>query len=244
MENLNKRQRQSLDTKRKIEEAADICFMRKGMAYTLITDICAQAGISVGTFYHYFKNKNELIVSQFTPFDFYFTEKAEELLEENVDTLSQLIRFSHAFSRDAYKTGDNELVIEYLKARASITIEELLPRNRPYFLVLCTIIARGQAGRHLRTDMSPVDMADMVMIVTRGYNLDWANNNGGYDLKKKLDCHLKVLYEGLQWQEDRQGSYRGQGDCLPEQLVPASYAEQVRQLRSRCEELLKQQQTI
>lgn len=55
MEHLTSRQLQSINTKKRIQEAANVCFARKGMAYTLISDIIQEANVSVGTFYHYFK---------------------------------------------------------------------------------------------------------------------------------------------------------------------------------------------
>ena len=69
MEKMTSRQEQKIRTQQKIVEAANTCFIRKGMAYTLITDICEEAEVSVGTFYHYFNNKNDLIISQFKKFD-------------------------------------------------------------------------------------------------------------------------------------------------------------------------------
>ena len=72
MEKMTSRQEQKIRTQQKIVEAANTCFIRKGMAYTLITDICEEAEVSVGTFYHYFNNKNDLIISQFKKFDMGF----------------------------------------------------------------------------------------------------------------------------------------------------------------------------
>lgn len=96
MEKMTSRQEQKIRTQQKIIEAANTCFMRKGMAYTLITDICEEAGVSVGTFYHYFNNKNDLIISQFKKFDMGFLDVAHQLID-NPNALDSLIQFAAFF---------------------------------------------------------------------------------------------------------------------------------------------------
>lgn len=97
-EKMTSRQEQKIRTQQKIVEAANTCFIRKGMAYTLITDICEEAEVSVGTFYHYFNNKNDLIISQFKKFDMGFLEVAHRLID-NPDAVGQFNSVCPFFSR-------------------------------------------------------------------------------------------------------------------------------------------------
>ncbi|MCP9983807.1 TetR/AcrR family transcriptional regulator [Actinomadura madurae] len=53
-EHLERRRRQIL-------EAARACFVRKGIHETSMQDIFAEAGLSAGAVYRYFKSKNEII---------------------------------------------------------------------------------------------------------------------------------------------------------------------------------------
>ncbi|GAA3949179.1 TetR/AcrR family transcriptional regulator [Actinomadura viridis] len=53
-EHLERRRRQILD-------AARACFIRKGVHETSMQDIFAEAGLSAGAVYRYFKSKNEII---------------------------------------------------------------------------------------------------------------------------------------------------------------------------------------
>lgn len=55
-------------------------FMNKGIANTTISDIAANAGVGKGTFYFYFKDKEELIEKL-------IAQKAEQLLIEALHTL-------------------------------------------------------------------------------------------------------------------------------------------------------------
>lgn len=231
---MTSRQQQSINTRKRIEDAANVCFARKGMAYTLISDIVQEAGVSVGTFYHYFKNKDELLIRQYESFDMEFVDRAEELLVGD-DTMESLLRFACFFSRGSYKEEGKAANLEYLKARPSITMEELWPKNRPYFLVLCTMIAKGQFSGELRRDMPPEEMAELIMMFTRGYNIDWAGTNGAYPLEARMNRHMPILLSGLADGVEHDGPYRGEGYILPEQKVAEPYRERVEQLRALCQ---------
>lgn len=232
MEKMTSRQEQKIRTQQRIVEAANICFVRKGMAYTLITDICEEAEVSVGTFYHYFQNKNDLIISQFKKFDMGFLEVAQTLID-NPDALESLIQFANFFSRDAAIT-DKTLTLEYLKARVSLTVEQLFPRNRPYFIILCTVIYNGQVRKQIRTDRTPAQLADLVMAATRGYNFDWASMDGSYDLMDRLRQDMPILFEGFRWRPEYPDRLCERSEAIPSQNVPKLYEEETAKLREYC----------
>ena len=52
-----------LDRREQILEAAMLCFAKRGFHQTSMHDISAEAGISVGLIYRYFKNKEEVIAA-------------------------------------------------------------------------------------------------------------------------------------------------------------------------------------
>ena len=236
MEKMTNRQEQKIRTQQKIIKAANTCFMRKGMAYTLITDICEEAGVSVGTFYHYFNNKNDLIISQFKKFDMGFLDVAHILID-NPDALDSLIQFAHFFSRDA-SNSDKTLTLEYLKARVSLTVEQLFPRNRPYFIILCTVIYNGQVRRQIRADRTPQQLADLVMAATRGYNFDWASMDGDYDLMPRMQKDMPILFEGLRYHTEYPYQLCDANEAIPIQNVPKLYEQETAQLREYCESRL------
>lgn len=236
MDKITSRQEQKIKTKQKIIDAANACFIRKGMAYTLISDICEEAAVSVGTFYHYFNNKNDLIISQFKKFDMGFLEVAHMLIE-NPDSLNALVHFAHFFSRDAVNS-EKTLTLEYLKARVSLTVEQLFPRNRPYFIILCTVIYNGQVRRQIRADRTPQQLADLVMAATRGYNFDWASMDGTYDLTARLQTDIPILLEGFRWRPEYPYQLCGRDQVIPIQNVPKQYASETNQLREYCESCL------
>src|SRR5437660_2207426 len=47
-------------TKRKLLSAAEKLILKKGFTATTVDDICGVAGLTKGSFFHYFENKDEL----------------------------------------------------------------------------------------------------------------------------------------------------------------------------------------
>ena len=70
------KQVQTQETKQKIYKAASSILKKKGYAYLTVSNICAVAGVSNGTFFYHFKTKDELLV-------YYNYQKFAEFREKN-----------------------------------------------------------------------------------------------------------------------------------------------------------------
>lgn len=165
-----------------------------------------------------------------------FLDVAHQLID-NPNALDSLIQFAHFFSRDA-SISDKTLTLEYLKARVSLTVEQLFPRNRPYFIILCTVIYNGQVRRQIRADRTPQELADLVMAATRGYNFDWASMNGDYDLMSRMQQDMPILFEGFRYHTEYPYQLCAVNEVIPVQNVPKLYEQETAQLREYCESRL------
>ena len=85
--------RQKISSRKIIENHAENLFITKGVENTTVKDIVIEAGIAKGTFYLYFKNKNELvdsIISTYTD-DFLETIFASDNSEPKIKILTRNI---------------------------------------------------------------------------------------------------------------------------------------------------------
>ena len=109
-----------------------------------VNEICSAAGISVGSFYHYFESKDALLGTLSTLFD----EKYEALTQvmnpdsNAIDTLLWL-------NRELFTMVDSSVPIELLSGLLSPQLsskgeKHLLDRSRLYFRLLREIIVKGQ----------------------------------------------------------------------------------------------------
>ena len=60
---MNNRQLAALETKRKLMEAAQKLICEKGLNDTSVEQITETAGVSKGTFYTYFKKKEDIVLA-------------------------------------------------------------------------------------------------------------------------------------------------------------------------------------
>lgn len=61
IQELTKQQQKSRETKKKIFNAAKNILQEKGYEALSIKNICEEAGVSNGSFYHHFKTKDDLL---------------------------------------------------------------------------------------------------------------------------------------------------------------------------------------
>jgi len=85
--------RQKVSSRKIIEQHAEDLFISKGVENTTVNEIVKVAGIAKGTFYLYFKNKNELIDSIISAYTSDFLKTVLESYERElkIKTLSQEI---------------------------------------------------------------------------------------------------------------------------------------------------------
>ncbi|MDL2217943.1 TetR/AcrR family transcriptional regulator [Christensenellaceae bacterium OttesenSCG-928-M15] len=90
---LNKRQQQYQATQDAIYAAVNALVKVMPFEKIRIQDICAQAGISLGTFYHYFSNKNDLLIDRYKRTNRHFEQFYEEELTglHAVDALKRMV---------------------------------------------------------------------------------------------------------------------------------------------------------
>lgn len=89
---LNKRQQQYQKTLQAIRTAVDTLVQRLDFDQMGVRDICKEAEISLGTFYHYFPSKNALLMDRYLRANRYFNTLYEERLRKlhPIDALQEL----------------------------------------------------------------------------------------------------------------------------------------------------------
>ena len=142
----------SRNTKGRIIAAAWKLFYEQGFEETTIEDIVYESETSKGSFYHYFKGKDELMGTLANVFD----EKYEQLMVEmdpGLDAMEKLIYVNH----ELFSMIDGGVSMDLLSRLLSTQLlargeKHLLDRSRTYFKVLRQIISEGQRRGELRTD--------------------------------------------------------------------------------------------
>ncbi|RAK06957.1 TetR family transcriptional regulator [Halanaerobium saccharolyticum] len=163
-------------TKENIYKNAVKLIQKKGFDNISVNEICDRADVSVGTFYYYFKSKENILFEIYKKSDNYFENtvyenlKSENSLEKVREYLFHYIKFVKSEGIDMVKKlyiPNNKLFIK--KGRAMQTILE-------------DIIAEGQQKNQISNRMTPKEAVRFSFVVMRGVVFDWAVNDGSYDI--------------------------------------------------------------
>ena len=177
----------SRNTKGRIIAAAWKLFYEQGFEETTIEDIVYESETSKGSFYHYFKGKDELMGTLANVFD----EKYEQLMVEmdpGLDAMEKLIYVNH----ELFSMIDGGVSMDLLSRLLSTQLlargeKHLLDRSRTYFKVLRQIISEGQRRGELRTDWTVNEVVNAYALWERALLYDWCLCGGEYSLVDYTD---------------------------------------------------------
>ena len=185
----------SRNTKGRISAAAWKLFYEQGYEETTVEDIVFESETSKGSFYHYFKGKDELMGTLAAVFD----EKYEELMEvmdPTLDAMEKLIYLNH----ELFAMIDGGVSIDLLSRLLSTQLlargeKHLLDRNRTYFKLLRQIIAQGQRAGELRGDRTVNEIVKAYALWERALLYDWCLCGGEYSLVAYTDSVTPMFLE-------------------------------------------------
>jgi len=158
-----------------------------------VEDICLAAGISVGSFYHYFEKKSDILICLFTRIDIYMEQNVFPAMTASDET-DNLRLFAREWLKYIEGTGlEHSRLISTIDA-TDFTIDG---EPRPTAIVLTEHMRRGQQQGSFSKDLSPEEQASLFMIALRGLSLDWTRRNASYSLTQRGDAYIEGLIKAL-----------------------------------------------
>ena len=159
MDYAQRRKLQGKETERRILNAALDLMRDRGFDKVSIRDICKEAGITTGAFYHHFSSKEALLESGFAPLDDYMAGALAGHEEEPPDL--RLWRILSAYAKFMEQSG--ELIGRYYQRRIAEPGTRSMDATR-YTLRAMLDCFRQAEGE----DYVPVDFAVVAAGVVRG----------------------------------------------------------------------------
>jgi AcrR family transcriptional regulator len=184
---LTKRQIQAQNTKNKIYDTVIELMKEKEYQDIKIEEICAKAEVSVGSFYHYFKSKNDFLIEMYSRADDYFQNEVS-ISFVSINALDRIVEYFDYYAKY------NEMVgISTMKQLYHSNNRLFITKGRYMQKVLQSIISKGQSNKEIGTDLSAEDMTEYLFIAARGVIYDWCLHNGQYSLKEIMHKFMKRL---------------------------------------------------
>ncbi len=193
---MTKRQEAAASTKRKIIEAAKRLITEKGFEAVSVEDITRECGVAKGTFYTYFKRKEDITPEISMEF---FESMAEEFAEINeIPVYDRLRRYMHRFMELVQSNGIricrqwNCQVIDpqdcngYEESKLKYDIDSLI-----------RILTAWVEQKALKKN-TPVDTISYIIISQLyGMMLCWCMSDGRLEPQNLIDSFCDEQLEGL-----------------------------------------------
>lgn len=184
---LTQRKIQAQKTKQTIYKAAMQLMNKKGFGNTTIAEISKKAKVSVGTFYLYYKTKEDIFFELYHKADDFFkNEVASQLAGKRAP--EQIVLFFTWYARYNREQG-----LDAISQLYNTKNKLFIAKGRFMHVLLEKIIREGQDNQALVTDMSPKEMADYLFIMARGTIYDWCLHDGEYELEQAVVGNLRRL---------------------------------------------------
>lgn len=159
-----------------------------------VNEICSAAGISVGSFYHYFEKKSDLLVGLLGLIDEYLEERVYPLLSDG-SAPQKLRRFAREWAEYVDSHG-----LERSKLISSVepSNTDLGGQKRSSVVFLEGIMAQGQAEGSISPAHSPEALTELYLLALRAVTTDWSRNSGRYPIKDKMAEFMDIWLKGIE----------------------------------------------
>ena len=194
-EPLSKQQMKSRETKRRIFRAAKTILQREGYEQLSIKNICEEAGVSNGSFYHHFKTKDDLLS--------YYIEEQPGInpdllhLPENADEAK--IAIIHVYLN--YAEYCRELGVEFISNYYTPKNQALNPTirtERPYPILTVETYLRRAIDAGIVTPKIPLsDISTDIRMLVIGNVFEWCLHEGNTDFEGNIRRSLGHYMDGI-----------------------------------------------
>jgi AcrR family transcriptional regulator len=193
----NPKQARSKKTKEKIVQAAIRLFQERGYEKTTSNDIASEAGVSVGSFYVYFTDKRQLLLT-------IFDRLADELYKNIFDGLKPEHLFDSDLRRRIRLAVANTIADKQKHSGLHRVVSELLLKDADFGARHKVVMSRSIAKLHelislahkagLTRDIDVEAAAFMVQRVVFDISQDYVTGCCQFDRERAIDALADMIY--------------------------------------------------
>ena len=188
---MTQRQIAALETKKKLLESAKAIICEKGLANTSIAEITKKCGVANGTFYTYFKRKEDVVFALSREL---YQEVLDKALAHNGSLMERLVFFMTDFTDCIEKSG-LKLCQEWVRNTVDPDlIENENDGGKLAFDIqsVAVLLEDGIQKGEIRADAPVEILSHTLMDLLYGQMLCWDMSGGSYCFVKRTEefCNL------------------------------------------------------
>ncbi len=192
---LSKQQLKSKETKERIFQAAKRILQKNGYENLSIKNICEEAGVSNGSFYHHFKTKDDLL-------SYYIEDQPSMdsgLLEvpRNIEEAKNAIVGVYLNYAKYCRTLGVEFIAGYYTPHNQ-ALNPTIRTERPYPIVTVQhYLEKAVAANAISLKLSVPEIVTDIRMLVIGNVFEWAMTNGQTDFEGNIKRSISHYLEGV-----------------------------------------------
>ncbi|WP_338546743.1 TetR/AcrR family transcriptional regulator [Emergencia sp. JLR.KK010] len=183
---MTSRQIAALATKKKLLDAGSKIIAEKGLSQATVDEITALAGVSKGTFYTYFKKKEDIVFALGYGAFSEVLDKAMSLQDTFIEKIIYyMVHFSAYIEDSGYKLSQ-----EWIRSLSDISSsEETGPRGKLKFDLdsISRLIQAGVEEGNLAKDTPAEVLTHTLADILYGQMFCWSVSDGSYSLRARTE---------------------------------------------------------
>lgn len=186
---MNKKKEQYQNTHNKIITTVTDMLSDTPFESITIRDICKTCGISIGTFYHHFQNKEEILQMEYEYFD--HTLKEHYLAEKSFSSSREKLLFLFEVELLSISSIGHYAASQIFRTQLLFDEPFILDENRFFYKELTTTSKEYLLEYHIQE--YPQALVQELLRISRGNIYDWCLHHGNYDLIKITMSTIKKI---------------------------------------------------
>lgn len=181
--------------KENLENALMQLFYTRNLEDIKIKDICEKAGVGVGTFYHYYKNKEQILVERFRHIDKCLLEEVRPKIEK-MDFIDGYFEYIDTFIQIG-KVRKLEYIRQVYKSYIVNMNDNIDFKGREIYKLLEDTMYRGLEEGVLKGNTNVEKAAEYLFIALKGVTFNWCSYGENYNFEEEIIGFSKMFLAGM-----------------------------------------------
>ncbi|MFZ5944779.1 MAG: TetR/AcrR family transcriptional regulator [Bacillota bacterium] len=201
-ETLSKKEIKSLQTKKKIYEAAEQLFKELGLENVSVDSIVKKAGVAKGSFYVHFDSKNVLIAALIADYvkkiDINYQSFIQSMPASTKPSDLIILLVGEIADTIACTIGFNNMKVVYeVQITKTVNASSMLGYNRELYQIFGNLIKLGIQQGDFKTDLDIDSLAKHFIMILRGITYEWIIRYPDFNLREESQKHFELLLIGI-----------------------------------------------
>lgn len=192
---LSKQQLKSKETKERIFQAALRILQRNGYENLSIKNICEEAGVSNGSFYHHFKTKDDLL-SYYIEMQPTVNPELLEIPQNKEDAKDAIVGVYLTYAAYCKELGVDFVAGYYNPHNQALNPDIRTERSYPIVTVQKYLEKAVEAGA-IDLKLSITEVVTDIRMLVIGNAFEWALRNGSVNIEENIKRSLSHYLDGV-----------------------------------------------